>query len=153
MARERTETQDLQDLSREAERAARSKRLSVTILSFGYKTGSPPVANVVFDVRFLKNPYWVPELRPLTGLDLAVRDYVLGQEAAAEFLDSLLKLLSGLLPRFMELDILEFSIALGCTGGQHRSVALVEELADKLRDIFPSYDIESGHRELGEVQP
>src|SRR5271170_6589757 len=103
------------------------RELAVTILSFGHKAGAPPVANMVFDVRFLKNPFWVPELRPLTGLDKPVREYVLSQEAARDFLDSLMQLLSQLLPKFEELEIYEFSIALGCTGGQHRSAALAEE--------------------------
>jgi UPF0042 nucleotide-binding protein len=107
---------------------------------------------MVFDVRFLKNPFWVPELRPLTGMDVPVKQYVLEQPAAAEFLDSLIDLLGKLLPRFVEQDNLEFSIALGCTGGQHRSTALVEELAARLKLAFPDFEIKHQHRELGEVR-
>lgn len=150
MARARTRTNDIQPASSAAKSDARS--LSVTVTSFGYKAGAPPVSNVLFDVRFLKNPYWVLELRPLTGMDAPVKEYVLQQSAAIEFLDSILQLLVKILPRFEELDISEFSIALGCTGGQHRSTALVEELAERLQTEFPHFDVKRQHRELGEAQ-
>ncbi len=150
MARARTKTKDIQPAGSAAKSDARS--LSVTVTSFGYKAGTPPVSNVLFDVRFLKNPYWVPELRPLTGMDAPVKEYVLQQSAAIEFLDSILQLLVKVLPRFEELDISDFSIALGCTGGQHRSTALVEELAERLKSEFPRFDVKRQHRELGEAQ-
>src|SRR5262249_44007620 len=93
--------------------------LEVTVMSFGYKEGPPPLTNMVFDVRFLKNPFWIAELRPLSGLDQPVQDYVVKQALAREFLDSLLILLNSVLPRFAELELTDFSIAFGCTGGQH----------------------------------
>ncbi len=128
------------------------RQLSITVCSFGYKAGTPPVANIVLDVRFLQNPYWVPELRPLTGLDSPVREYVLTQSGALELLDSLTELLSKILPRVADLGIFEFSIAFGCTGGQHRSAALAEALAERLEKIYPKFAVSRHHRELGEVQ-
>lgn len=129
--------------------------LAVTVMSFGYKEGAPPSANVVFDVRFLKNPFWVEELRPLTGMDRPVQDYVLGQPLADEFLNSVVRLLETLLPRLVELKIPDFSIAFGCTGGQHRSATMVEALCDRLRQMYPQYRISRVHRELmpPEVEP
>ena len=120
----------------------------VKIISFGYKEGPPPLSNMVFDVRFLKNPYWVLELRALTGLDEEVKDFVLAQPLALEFLDSVLVLLGSILPRFEELEIKEFTLAFGCTGGQHRSTALAELLASKLTQMFPDHKICCEHREL-----
>jgi UPF0042 nucleotide-binding protein len=125
-----------------------NEQLSVTIISFGYKEGPPPNANVLFDVRFLKNPYWVDELRPLTGLDKAVQDYVLEQEAAKDFLQSIIAMMKSLLPQLTELNIYEFTIAFGCTGGQHRSTALAESLSKELKSIFPKYEFACKHREL-----
>jgi UPF0042 nucleotide-binding protein len=125
-----------------------SGKLKVTITSFGYKEGPPPIANMVFDVRFLKNPYWVPELRPLTGIEKPVKDYVLTQEAAQEFLNSLTALLQKVLPEFRKLKLEEFALALGCTGGQHRSPAMVEAIAEKLAEHFPDIVIERQHRQL-----
>jgi len=125
-----------------------TRRLAVTVLSFGYKEGPPPLANMVFDVRFLKNPYWVPELRPLSGLDQPVREYVLTQELAVQFLDSLTALLAGVLPRFVEVEIFDFSVAFGCTGGQHRSTALAAALSERLAAMFPEYGIVVRHRDL-----
>lgn len=125
--------------------------LDILIMSFGYKEGPPPSANVVFDVRFLKNPYWVEELRPLTGLDKPIQDYVLQQELAQEFLDSAVGMMKTLLPRLVEMDIKEFSIAFGCTGGQHRSATLVEVLSNRLQEIFPHFNISKQHRELPET--
>jgi RNase adapter protein RapZ len=107
--------------------------MQTTLLSFGYKNGLPLDADLVFDCRFLPNPYWVDELRPLTGLDAPVRAYVLGQEAAGEFLDNLQPLLEQLLPAFVAEGKAYLTIALGCTGGRHRSVAIAEEIAARLR--------------------
>lgn len=123
-------------------------KLQMTIMSFGYKQGAPPPAAMIFDVRFLKNPFWVPELRPLTGLDHRVQEYVLEQELAAEFIETLLNLVTSVAPNFAKLDILKFSLALGCTGGQHRSVALAEALANRLKLTFPDCQISTFHREL-----
>ncbi len=128
------------------------KKLALTIMSFGYKEGLPPPANMLFDVRFLKNPYWVPELRPLTGLDAPVRDYVLTQPLAVNFLETLFTLLDAILPRFAELELSEFTIAFGCTGGQHRSTAVAEALADRIEDFFPEFEVFRHHRELAQKQ-
>jgi RNase adapter protein RapZ len=126
-----------------------SPTLEVKVMSFGYKEGPPPQANMVFDVRFLKNPYWVEELRPLTGLDRPVQEYVLNQAAAQEFLESIGALLNTLLPRLVELEVRDVTIAFGCTGGQHRSTTLAETLADRLVRLYPEFKITRQHRELG----
>jgi UPF0042 nucleotide-binding protein len=107
--------------------------MQVTVLSFGYKHGLPLDADLVFDCRFLPNPHWIEELRPQTGLDPAVRDYVLGQPAAGDFLTRLVDLLAHLLPAYVAEGKAYLTIALGCTGGRHRSVALSEEIATRLR--------------------
>jgi RNase adapter protein RapZ len=107
--------------------------MQTTVLSFGYKHGLPLDADLVLDCRFLPNPHWIEELRPLTGLDKPVRDYVLGQEAAEEFLEQLEPMLLRLLPAYVSEGKAYLTIALGCTGGQHRSVAMAEEVATILR--------------------
>lgn len=122
--------------------------LEVTITSFGYKQGPPPPAHMVFDVRFLQNPYWEESLRPLTGLDKPVSDYVLRQALAQDFLNSLTSMLCTVLPRFAEGKWREFTVALGCTGGQHRSTTIVEALAARLKEAMPQYKIIKQHREL-----
>jgi RNase adapter protein RapZ len=107
-------------------------RTRVTVLSFGYKYGLPMDADMVVDVRFLPNPFWIPELRELTGQDGDVRDYVLTQEGAGDFLDQyheLLRLISGGYRREGKRYL---TLAVGCTGGKHRSVAIAEELASRL---------------------
>ncbi len=132
----------------------RAKReLEVVVMSFGYKQGPPPLANVVFDVRFLKNPYWVEELRPLTGLDKRVQDYVLQQPVAQDFLESLINLLAKVLPKVVEHNVERYIIALGCTGGQHRSTTLVETLGKMLRENYPEYSVTLNHRELAHLHP
>ncbi|HUG86486.1 MAG TPA: RNase adapter RapZ [Euzebya sp.] len=103
------------------------------LVSFGFKHGTPRDADMVFDVRFLPNPHWVPELKPYTGLDEPVRDYVLGQPEAKEFLAHLLPLLDLMMPAFRREGKRYLTIAMGCTGGKHRSVALTEEVARHLR--------------------
>ena len=107
--------------------------LQTTVLSFGYKHGLPLDADLVLDCRFLPNPHWVDELRPLTGLDDAVRDYVLEQPAARRFLKKLEPLLAELLPAYVAEGKAYLTIALGCTGGRHRSITIAEEIARILR--------------------
>jgi UPF0042 nucleotide-binding protein len=107
--------------------------MQITVLSFGYKHGLPLDADLVFDCRFLPNPHWIEELRPQTGLDPAVRDYVLGQPATGDFLTRLVELLTHLLPAYMAEGKAYLTIAMGCTGGRHRSVALSEQIATMLR--------------------
>src|SRR5579872_3224971 len=107
--------------------------MQTALISFGYKHGLPLDADVVLDCRFLPNPHWVPELRDLTGLDQPVRDYVLGRSETGEFVARVDDLLQFLLPRFLTEGKSYLAIAVGCTGGRHRSVVLVEELAARLR--------------------
>lgn len=107
--------------------------MQTTLVSFGYKHGLPLDVDMVFDCRFLPNPYWVDRLRPLTGGDEEVRDYVLGQEATEPFLDHLDELLGMLVPAYVAEGKAYLTIALGCTGGRHRSVVIAEELARRLR--------------------
>lgn len=128
-----------------------TKPPEVLVVSFGYKKDDPPSANVVFDVRFLQNPYWVEELKHLTGKDLPVQEYVLRQQLAQEFLESLLGMLQKILPCMLEAKHDRYTIALGCTGGQHRSASLVEALGPKLTEIFPKYKVTIHHRELDEL--
>jgi RNase adapter protein RapZ len=107
--------------------------MRVDVTSFGFKRGVPRVVDVMFDVRFLPNPHWIPELRPQTGLDGDVRDYVLSNPEAAEFLSKVKDLLDFLIPRYAEEGKSYLTIAIGCTGGRHRSVALAEEIGEHLR--------------------
>lgn len=108
-------------------------QLFLSLQSFGYKYGLPDDADMVFDARFLPNPFWVPELRPQTGLDAHVKDYVLGQGGAGAFLRKVTKLVRSLAPGFVSEQKRRLVLAIGCTGGRHRSVALVEDLARRLR--------------------
>ncbi len=103
--------------------------MQTTVISFGYKHGLPLDTDLVIDCRFLPNPHWVEELRPLTGLDEPVRRYVLDQEVSATFLDELTALLELLLPAYVKEGKSYLTLALGCTGGHHRSVAIAEEIA------------------------
>lgn len=107
--------------------------VQVTVVSFGYKHGLPLDADLVLDCRFLPNPHWVDELRPLTGRDEPVRSYVLGQPAAGRFLERLEALLVDLLPAYVAEGKAYLTIALGCTGGRHRSVTIAEAVAGILR--------------------
>ena len=107
--------------------------MQVTVTSFGYKHGLPLDVDLVLDCRFLPNPHWVDELRPLTGLDAPVRDYVLSHEVARDFLHRLDQLLVMLLPAYVAEGKAYLTIAMGCTGGRHRSVIMAEELAVALQ--------------------
>jgi RNase adapter protein RapZ len=118
----------------------------ISLISFGFKHGLPLDADLVFDARFLPNPHWVAELRPLTGLDAGVRDYVLTQPDAKEFLDRLDDLFRLLLPGYVKEGKSYLSIAIGCTGGRHRSVALAEELAARIRD--QGFELSIHHRDI-----
>lgn len=111
-----------------------STRLALSVVSFGFKNGVPPQADLVFDARFLPNPFFVPELKALTGHDPKVAAYVLDRPEAWEFLDKLVDLVTFLLPRFQREGKSYVTVAIGCTGGRHRSVALVQALADRLKD-------------------
>jgi len=119
--------------------------LRLNIISFGYKYGLPVDADLVADCRFLPNPHWVPELRPLSGLDGSVRDYVLGQPAATAFIAAYLAVLDVSLPGFEREGKRYVTLAIGCTGGKHRSVAIAEQLAARLA----GRDVTVSHRDLG----
>jgi RNase adapter protein RapZ len=108
--------------------------LVLQLVSFGYKFGVPLEADIVLDVRFLQNPYYVPELKQLSGLTDAVRSYVLGQPLAVAFIDRVVGLLDLTLPAYLEEGKSRLTIAIGCTGGYHRSIVLTEELARRLRE-------------------
>lgn len=109
--------------------SAGSQQLQIAVESFGFKHGLPLDADIVMDVRFLPNPHWVEDLRPLTGRDPEVRDYVLERDVTSSFLDHLEQLLIGVLPSYRSEGRSYLTIAIGCTGGRHRSVAITEELA------------------------
>ena len=113
-------------------RDGKTPPLTATVLSFGFKYGLPLDADLVVDARFLPNPHWIPELRPHTGQDAEVRDYVLGQDAAAEFLDRYTDVLRLLVPGYRREGKRYLTLAVGCTGGKHRSVAIAEEFARRL---------------------
>jgi UPF0042 nucleotide-binding protein len=122
-------------------------QLFVSLVSFGYKHGLPDEADMVLDARFLPNPHWVAGLRPQTGLDEAVRQYVVEREETQVFLDQIVTLVRFLAPRFLVEQKKRLVLALGCTGGHHRSVALVQELAARLQDD-PTLVISISHRDL-----
>lgn len=124
-------------------------RMRVDIMSFGFKRGVPRIVDLMFDVRFLPNPHWVPELRPLTGLDPAVRDYVLETVEAKGFIDKMMAMVDYLLPLYAAEGKKYLTIGIGCTGGQHRSVAIARALADHLEG--GSLEVSLSHRELPEV--
>ncbi|WP_176947055.1 RNase adapter RapZ [Lentzea fradiae] len=123
-------------------------RTRVTVLSFGYKYGLPMDADLVMDVRFLPNPFWIPELREQTGLDGEVRNYVLSQEGADEFLDRYHELLRLIGAGYRREGKRYLTLAIGCTGGKHRSVALSEELAARLASE-DGMAVKVVHRDLG----
>ena len=129
-----------------SEEGARSG-LQLTLLSFGFKYGLPVDADLVADVRFLPNPHWVPELRPHTGREPAVRDYVLGQQGAGEFLDRYEELLRLVFAGYLREGKHYALLAIGCTGGKHRSVAMTEQLAARLAG--DGVDLHVVHRDLG----
>jgi UPF0042 nucleotide-binding protein len=130
---------------------AEAPRMSTRMLSFGYKFGIPVDADLIFDVRFLDNPYFIPELRRLPGTHPAVRDFVLRNPETSEFLDKIESLLSFCLPRYEREGKSYLTLGVGCTGGRHRSVAIVEVLADNLRRKM-ELPISVVHRDVGRAE-
>jgi UPF0042 nucleotide-binding protein len=120
--------------------------LMVNIMSFGFKYGIPPEADLVFDVRFLPNPFYVDELKHKTGLDKEVQDYVMSFPEANMFMDKLVDMLDFLIPNYVKEGKYQLVIAIGCTGGQHRSVTLAGELYNRLKDKG-DYGLTLRHRE------
>jgi UPF0042 nucleotide-binding protein len=123
-----------------------TKRLLVSCLSFGFKNGVPLDADMVFDVRFLPNPHFVPEFRKKTGLDPKVADYVRGFPQTREFLDRVTRLMLYLLPHYVSEGKSYLTVAFGCTGGQHRSVMMAEEMRKRLEKA--GYQVKSLHRDM-----
>ena len=122
-------------------------RMEVRVSSFGFKHGVPMEADLVFDARFLPNPFYMAQLRPLTGLDAGVRDYVFANGQAEEFLNRLWELVGWLLPRYEEEGKTSLVVAVGCTGGHHRSVAIAHALGEKIR--AQGWPVAESHRDLG----
>ena len=124
------------------------KNLYVTVLSFGFKYGIPSDADLVFDVRFLPNPYYIDELRPMSGNDQEVRDYVMNNDKSKIFLEKLSDMVEFLMPNYIAEGKHQLVIAIGCTGGKHRSVTLANELYERLKSEEQVYGIKIEHRDL-----
>ena len=123
------------------------KNLVITVLSFGFKFGIPNDSDLVFDVRFLPNPYYYEELRKLNGNDREVQDFVMGFEAAHRFLDKLTDMIRFLIPNYVQEGKIQLVIAIGCTGGKHRSVTLANKLYGKLKE-HTDYVVRIEHRDI-----
>ncbi|WP_214107348.1 RNase adapter RapZ [Acrocarpospora catenulata] len=121
--------------------------LKLSVVSFGFKYGLPVDADLVVDCRFLPNPHWVPELRPMSGLDAPVREYVLGQPGAKEFLDGYEEVLGVVAAGYNREGKSYAMLAVGCTGGRHRSVAMAEQLGARLRER--GMEVQVSHRDVG----
>ena len=122
--------------------------LQITVMSFGFKYGLPTDADLVADCRFIPNPFWIPALRAHTGQDADVRDFVLGAEGARDFITNYAGALAPVLAGYQRENKRHATIAIGCTGGKHRSVAVAEELATLLREL-PGVAVSTKHRDLG----
>lgn len=125
--------------------------LRINVLSFGYKYGIPVDSDLVLDCRFIPNPHWIPELRPLNGRDKAVSDKVLGSEGVADFVKSYVEVVLKMAPGYFREGKKYVTIAIGCTGGKHRSVAVAEEIARQLNDSSQTLEISAHatHRDVG----
>ncbi|MFZ9564464.1 MAG: RNase adapter RapZ [Ilumatobacteraceae bacterium] len=123
------------------------ERLQITVESFGFKHGLPLDADMVLDVRFLPNPHWDESLRPMSGLDRPVRDFVLGEPDAENFVVKLVELLAMIVPLYANEGKSYLTIAVGCTGGRHRSVAIATEIAERMR--ASGQPVRVGHRDIG----
>ena len=124
------------------------KNLYISVLSFGFKYGIPADADLVFDVRFLPNPYYIDELRPKSGNDREVREYVMNNDKAREFLAKLTDMIEFLIPNYVQEGKTQLVIGIGCTGGKHRSVTLANELYEALQKN-DNYGIRIEHRDIG----
>jgi UPF0042 nucleotide-binding protein len=145
-----TSTINVHDLRRKIEAAFQDpgeRTLRATVTSFGFKYGLPVDADLVVDVRFLPNPHWDEGLRPMSGLDEPVSSFVLGQRGAAEFIDRYAELVALMRSGYLDEGKRYLTVAVGCTGGKHRSVAITEELAARLRSLGIATLV--NHRDLG----
>jgi UPF0042 nucleotide-binding protein len=140
--------QDFKQQVSEMLQADSGTKMLVSVTSFGFKYGMPIDADLVMDVRFLPNPYYVPELKNKSGLNPAVRDFVLEHEESQSFLTKYCDLLLELLPQYVREGKSHLSLAVGCTGGQHRSVAVAEEIGHRLREAVPEAHIRVMHRDM-----
>ncbi|MGN8159155.1 RNase adapter RapZ [Salinisphaera sp. RV14] len=136
----------LRDIIRNRVESAASGELSILVQSFGFKYGLPPAVDFVFDVRCLPNPHWVPELRALTGQDAAVAAHLAAQPATHEMRDDILRFFARWLPDFAREDRTYITVAIGCTGGKHRSVYLAEQIGEHLRREYANVLVR--HNEL-----
>jgi UPF0042 nucleotide-binding protein len=124
-----------------------SQGMKITLMSFGYKNGVPSFADLVFDARFLTNPYFIPELKPLTGLDKRIHDFLFNDnDISSAFIDKLFDLLKFLIPLYKKEGKMYLTIAIGCTGGQHRSVAIIDKLFSELDKEYENIIV--SHRDL-----
>lgn len=123
------------------------KRLNLTIVSFGYRYGAPSDADIVMDVRFLPNPYFVEDLKSLSGLDPKIKEFVLEKEETKEFLSRFVQLMHFLLPNYVKEGKSYLTVAIGCTGGMHRSVVIAEQLARSVAEDGV-YNIKINHRDI-----
>jgi RNase adapter protein RapZ len=142
-----TNVNQLREIIREQVIKHDIKGLSVLFQSFGFKHGTPTDSDFVFDVRCLPNPHWVPSLRPLTGRDIEVVEFLEKEKDVRQMQDSIREFLKYWIPRFEQQSRYYLTISIGCTGGQHRSVYLVERLCEDFRDLIDNVSIR--HRELG----
>ncbi len=131
-----------------ADSDSESAQLRIDLVSFGFKHGTPRDADLLFDVRFLPNPHWVESLRGHTGREDVVRDYVFEQPATPPFMEALLQLLDVVVPGYVQEGKRYLTIAIGCTGGKHRSVAITDAVADHLRETT-KLPVSVDHRDLG----
>ena len=127
--------------------ASTGQSLKINVMAFGYKYGMPLDADLVFDVRCFPNPFYIDELKRLTGNDKAVQDYVMSFPTAVEFMKKLEDLMSFMIPLYVEEGKISLTIAIGCTGGKHRSVTMTNRLADYLKS--ENYDVNVSYRDLG----
>ena len=137
---------ELSDILKERCSNVSDQRLLISVISFGYKRGIPIDADLVFDMRFLPNPFYMPALKTLSGLDENVRKYVLSFEESTFFLDKMIELVTHLIPCYLRQDKKQLVIAIGCTGGMHRSVVIGEELFERLSTLGNRVTIE--HRDI-----
>ena len=121
---------------------------SIEVMSFGFKYGIPIDADIVMDVRFLPNPFYIPQLKPFTGLDRRVFDYVMEKRETKEFYQKFLEMLETAIPGYIEEGKERLTIAIGCTGGQHRSVSIARQLAVDLAEKYPNNPVDISHREI-----
>ena len=131
--------------------AGMAKALRINVLSFGYKYGIPVDADLVLDCRFIPNPHWVPELRPKSGLDDAVYSHVLASEGVAEFVKAYVDVVEKMIPGYLREGKKYVTIAIGCTGGKHRSVSIAREIATQLNRAHDDFEVSAhpSHRDVG----